>query len=144
VREHVPVVGVLCALFERVSSRKGQVVDAAMVDGIASLMSLFWGYSQIGKFDETKCGSHLFDSGARFFDVYECADHKFISVAAIEPQFYAELLQRLRLTDDPAFAVQGDPSRWAELKERFIALFATRANSGARCSREPTPASHRC
>ena len=118
--------GVLCALFERVSSGKGQVVDAAMVDGVASLMSLFWGFSQIGKFDETKRGAHLFDSGAHFFDVYECADHKFISVAAIEPQFYAELLARLGLTDDPAFAVQEDPSRWPELKQRFIALFATR------------------
>jgi alpha-methylacyl-CoA racemase len=113
-------------MFERVSSGKGQVVDAAMVDGVASLMSLFWGFSQIGKFDETKRGTHLFDSGAHFFDVYECADHKFISVAAIEPQFYAELLARLGLTDDPAFAVQGDPSRWPELKQRFIALFASR------------------
>src|ERR1700757_3107638 len=93
--------GVLCALFERVSSGKGQVVDTAMVDGVASLMSLFWGFSQIGKFDETKRGTHLFDSGAHFFDVYECADHKFISVAAIEPQFYAELLAHLGLTDDP-------------------------------------------
>jgi alpha-methylacyl-CoA racemase len=118
--------GVMCALFERVSSGKGQVVDAAMVDGVASLMAMFWGYSQIGQFDETKRGVHLFDGGAHFFEVYECADGKFISVGAIEPQFYAELLHRLELADDPAFAEQGDPSRWPELKERFIALFATR------------------
>jgi crotonobetainyl-CoA:carnitine CoA-transferase CaiB-like acyl-CoA transferase len=58
-------------------------------------------------------------------DVYECADHKFISVAAIEPQFCPELLQRLGLTDGPAVTVQDDPSCWAQLNERFIALFAT-------------------
>jgi alpha-methylacyl-CoA racemase len=117
--------GVMCALYERAASGQGQVVDAAMVDGIASLMSLFWGYSQIGRFDETKRGAHHFDGGAHFFDVYECSDHRFISVGAIEPQFYAELLQRLGLADDPDFAVQYDKSRWPELKLRLIELFAT-------------------
>jgi alpha-methylacyl-CoA racemase len=118
--------GVMCALYERAASGKGQVVDAAMVDGIASMMSLFWGYSQIGKFDETARGAHHFDGGAHFFEVYETADGRFISVAAIESQFYRELLERLRLADDPDFDVQSDKSRWPELKQRFTELFLTR------------------
>lgn len=119
--------GVMCALYERAASGQGQVVDAAMVDGIASLMSLFWGYSQIGKFDETKRGAHHFDGGAPFFDVYECSDHKFISVGAIEPQFYAELLERTGLVHDPDFAVQQDKSRWPTLKQRLIEMFLTKS-----------------
>jgi alpha-methylacyl-CoA racemase len=118
--------GVMCALYERAASGQGQVVDAAMVDGIASLMSLFWGYSQIGKFDETRRGAHHFDGGAHFFEVYECSDHKFISVGAIEPQFYAELLDCLGLADNPDFAVQQDKSRWPALKQRFAELFSTK------------------
>jgi alpha-methylacyl-CoA racemase len=118
--------GVMCALYERVSSGKGQVVDAAMVDGIVSMMSLFWGYSQIGKFDETKRGAHHFDGAAHFFEVYETADGKFVSVAAIEPQFYRELLERLGLADDPDFASQWDRERWPILKQRLTDLFRTR------------------
>jgi alpha-methylacyl-CoA racemase len=118
--------GVMCALYERAASGRGQVVDAAMVDGIASLMSLFWGYSQIGKFDENERGAHHFDGGAPFFEVYECSDHKFISVGAIEPQFYSELLRRLGLADDPGFAVQHDKSRWPKLKQRLAEMFATK------------------
>jgi len=118
--------GVLCALYERATSGKGQVIDAAIVDGIGSMMSLFWGYSQIGKFDETKRGGHHFDGGAHFFEVYETADGQFISVGAIEAQFYSELLQRLRLADNPAFAVQYDKSRWPDLKKQLGELFLTR------------------
>jgi alpha-methylacyl-CoA racemase len=121
--------GVMSALFERASSGQGQVVDAAMVDGIASMMSLFWGYSQIGKFDETARGTHHFDSGAYFFEVYETADGRFISVAAIESQFYRELLQRLGLAGDPDFAAPSDKSRWPELKQRFVELFLTRTQA---------------
>jgi alpha-methylacyl-CoA racemase len=121
--------GVMCALYERAASGQGQVVDAAMVDGIASMMSLFWGYSQIGKFDETARGAHHFDGGAHFFEVYETADGRFISVAAIESQFYRELLERLGLADDPDFAVQSDKSRWPELKQRFVELFLTRTQA---------------
>jgi alpha-methylacyl-CoA racemase len=118
--------GVMCALYERMSSGKGQVVDAAMIDGIVSMMSLFWGYSQIGQFDETKRGSHHFDGGAHFFDVYETADAKFLSVGAIEPQFYQELLERLGLADDPQFGAQWDRARWPALKRRLADLFRTR------------------
>jgi alpha-methylacyl-CoA racemase len=118
--------GVMAALYERATSGLGQVVDAAMVDGIASMMSLFWGYSQIGKFDETARGAHHFDGGAHFFEVYETADGRFITVAAIESQFYRELLERLGLSDDPDFAVQSDKSRWPELKARFVELFGGR------------------
>ena len=131
---------VMCALYERTASGQGQVVDAAMVDGIAALMSLFWGYSQIGKFDENKRGAHHFDGGAPFFDVYECADQKFISIAAIEPQFYAELLQRLGLADDPDFALQHEKSRWPRLKQRLAELFATRTRDEWRTLLEGTSA----
>jgi alpha-methylacyl-CoA racemase len=118
--------GVMCALYERASSGMGQVVDAAMVDGVASLMSLFWGYSQIGKFDDTKRGVHHFDSGAHFFEVYETSDGKYVSVGAIEPQFYRELLDRLGLADDPEFADQHDKGRWPDLKKRLAELFLTK------------------
>jgi alpha-methylacyl-CoA racemase len=118
--------GVMCALYERAASGQGQVVDAAMVDGIASLMSLFWGYSQIGRFDENKRGTHHFDGGAPFFDVYECSDGKFISIGAIEQPFYAELLRLLGLADDPDFARQHEKGRWPHLKRRLAELFATR------------------
>ncbi len=121
--------GIMCALYERAASGQGQVVDAAMVDGIASMMSLFWGYSQIGKFDETARGAHHFDGGAHFFEVYETADGRFISVAAIESQFYRELLERLGLAEDPDFAVQSDKSRWPELTQRFVELFLTRTQA---------------
>jgi alpha-methylacyl-CoA racemase len=120
------IFGVMCALYERASSGMGQVVDAAIVDGVVSMMSLFWGYSQIGKFDETKRGAHHFDSGAHFFEVYETADGKYVSVGAIEPQFYRELLDRLGLAGDQDFADQHDKTRWPELKKRLADLFLTR------------------
>jgi alpha-methylacyl-CoA racemase len=123
------VFGMACALFEARSSGLGQVVDAAMVDGVAALMSMWWGYSQIGRFDEANKGTHHFDTGAHFFEVYECADGTYVSVAAIEPHFYAELLERLGLADDPCFAVQRDPAGWPAQKARLAEVFATRTRA---------------
>jgi alpha-methylacyl-CoA racemase len=118
--------GVVCALLEAQRSGQGQVVDAAMVDGAAALMTMFWTFRSIGMFDEDAPGTNLLDTGAHFYDVYRCADDRYISIGSIEPQFYAELLQRTGLADDPEFAPQMDRSRWPKLKERLTELFATR------------------
>jgi alpha-methylacyl-CoA racemase len=118
--------GVVCALLEAQRSGQGQVVDAAMVDGSAVLMSMFWSMRSIGFFDEAHRGTNLLDTGAHFYDVYRCADDQYISVGSIEPQFYAELLRLTGLDDDPQFAAQMDKSGWPDLKTRLAELFATK------------------
>jgi len=118
--------GVVCGLVEAASSGQGQVVDTAMVDGSAVLMTMFWALRSIGMFDENVRGGNLLDTGAHFYDVYECSDGEYISLGSIEPQFYAELMRLTGLTDDPDFAAQMDSSRWPELKERTADLFRTK------------------
>ncbi len=116
--------GILCALLERERSGKGQVVDAAMVDGAAALMTIFHGMRLAGFWGDER-GTNLLDTGAHFYDVYETADAKYVSIGSIEPQFYAELVQRLGLEGEE-LARQMDRSRWPELKERVAKLFKTR------------------
>jgi len=118
--------GVVCALLEAQRSGSGQVVDAAMVDGTAVLMTMFWTLRTLGMFDEDAPGTNLLDTGAPFYDVYECGDGRFVSIGSIEPQFYDVLLERLGLTDDPDFARQMDRAAWPRLKERLAELFRTR------------------
>ena len=118
--------GVVCGLLEAARSGEGQVVDAAMVDGSAVMMSMFWGMRQVGFFDETRRGENLLDTGAHFYDVYRCADGHYISVGSIEPQFYAELLRLTGLSDDPEFALQMDRNLWPVLKGRLEKLFHTK------------------
>ncbi|MEY2522945.1 MAG: alpha-methylacyl-CoA racemase, partial [Ilumatobacteraceae bacterium] len=118
--------GVVCALLEAQRSGLGQVVDAAMVDGAAVLMSMFWAFKSIGVFDETQRGTNLLDTGAHFYDVYQCADGEYISIGSIESQFYAELLRLAGLDDDPEFGKQMDKSAWPHLKQRLSDLFATK------------------
>ena len=118
--------GVVCALLEAQRSGKGQVVDAAMVDGAAVLMSMFWGFKQMGAFDENARGTNLLDTGAHFYDVYECSDAKFISIGSIESQFYAELLRLTGLDTDDEFRIQHDKDKWPHLKQRLTVLFATK------------------
>ena len=120
--------GVVCALLEAQKSGKGQVIDAAMVDGVAVLMSMFWAFSQAGHFNENKPGTNLLDTGAHFYDVYQCADGKYVSIGSIEPQFYALLLEKTGLTNDPAFAKQMDSSQWPELKVRFAEVMRTKTS----------------
>ena len=115
--------GVVCALLEAQRSGQGQVVDAAMVDGTATLMAMFWSMSQTGVWDASQRGVNLLDTGAHFYDAYECADGKYISLGSIEPQFYAELLRLTGLSDDPQFAKQMDRSEWPALKERLREVF---------------------
>lgn len=118
--------GVVCALLESQRSGLGQVVDAAMVDGSAVLMSMFWSFKDIGLFDENQRGTNLLDTGAHFYDVYQCADGEYVSIGSIEPQFYAELLRLAELDDDPEFAKQMNKSAWPHLKQRLSDLFATK------------------
>ena len=118
--------GVVCALLEAQRSGQGQVVDTAMVDGAAVLMSMFWAFKAIGMHDENKPGTNLLDTGAHFYDVFECSDGKYVSLGSIEPQFYAELLQRTGLSDDPEFTQQMNRELWPHLKDRLREVFRTR------------------
>jgi alpha-methylacyl-CoA racemase len=116
------VVGILAALVERSVSGRGQVVDAAMVDGVSSLMAMFYALRAGGAWAD-KRGSNLLDGGAPFYDTYECADGRYVAVGALEPQFFAELVTVLQLDGAPG---QGDVARWPELRERLSAAFLTR------------------
>jgi alpha-methylacyl-CoA racemase len=119
--------GMVCALVERQRSGKGQVVDAAMVDGAAVLMTMFHSFRHSGMWDERR-GSNLLDTGAHFYDAYECKDAKYVSIGSIEPQFYKELLERAGLAGE-SLPHQMDRSRWPELKERLAALFKTKTRA---------------
>ena len=121
--------GVVCALLEAQKSGKGQVVDSAMVDGSAVLMSMFWAMKNIGIFDENKPGTNLLDTGAHFYDVFECSDGKYVSIGSIEPQFYALLLEKTGLADDPAFAKQMDASQWPALKIKLAEVTRTKTSA---------------
>jgi alpha-methylacyl-CoA racemase len=118
--------GIVCGLLDAARSGQGQVVDAAMVDGSAVLMSMFHAFKAMGIFDENARGTNMLDSGAHYYDVYECADGRHVSIGSIEPQFYAELLRLTGLADDAAFARQHDKEGWVELKARLADLFRTR------------------
>lgn len=117
--------GVVCAVLEAGKSGKGQVVDAAMTDGAALLGAMMYGLRGHGSWSDQR-GANMLDGGAHFYDTYACADGKFISIGAIEPQFYA-LLLRLTGIDDPAFDAQMDPRAWPALIDKFAAVFATRS-----------------
>ena len=118
------VVGVLAALIEARQSGRGQVVDAAMVDGASSLMTSIYGGKASGRLAGPR-GTNITDSGAYFYEVYECADGRYVSVAAIEAKFHAELLRLLEI--DPAtMPPQMDRARWPEAKGRLAERFRTR------------------
>jgi len=118
--------GVVAAMLEAKGSGQGQVVDTAMVDGTAILMTMFWSMKAAGIFDEQQRGTNLLDTGAHFYDVYECADGRYISIGSIEPQFYAELMRLTGLEGDEQFARQMDATQWPELKVRIAELFKTK------------------
>ena len=117
--------GVACGIVEAQRSGRGQVVDAAMVDGAASLMAMFHSMRALGVWNDER-GTNLLDTGSHFYDVYECADERYISIGSIEPQFYAELMRLTELDGDDDFAAQMTRSSWPELKERISAVFKTR------------------
>lgn len=117
--------GVLAAMLESSRSGQGQVVDAAMTDGSASLMSLFHGLQAAGNW-RAEPGTNMLDGGAHFYNSYACADGKFISIGPIEPQFYTTLLERCQI-DDPAFSAQMDARQWPALKKKLADVFRTRS-----------------
>jgi len=117
--------GIACGIIEARTSGRGQVVDAAMVDGTAVLTTFMHGFMAMGLWRDER-GVNMLDTGAHYYEVYECADGKYLSVGAIEPQFYAILLERTGLADDPDFAKQNDRSMWPVLKERLAAVIAGR------------------
>jgi alpha-methylacyl-CoA racemase len=118
------LLGILSALFERQTSGKGQVVDAAMIDGSSVLVQMMWGMRALGMWTDER-GTNMLDTGAPYYDTYECADGRYVSVGAIESQFYAAMLAGLGL--DPAdLPAQNDRSRWPELRAKFTEVFASR------------------
>jgi alpha-methylacyl-CoA racemase len=119
--------GVVCALLEAQRSGKGQVVDVAMADGVMSLMGTFYGMTAGGMHTED-IGTNFFDGGSPVYNIYETSDGKFVTVAPIEPQFYAVLLDKLGL--DPAtLPNRDDPAEWEALKKVFADIFRTRTRA---------------
>jgi alpha-methylacyl-CoA racemase len=116
--------GLVAALLEASRSGKGQVVDAAMVDGAASLMTMTFAFHQLGWWLEER-GVNILDTGAHFYEVYETADGKYFSVGAIESQFYAELIRVLGLEGEE-LPHQQDREQWPAMKQRFAAIFKTK------------------
>jgi alpha-methylacyl-CoA racemase len=116
--------GVVAALIEAQRSGHGQVIDAAMVDGAASLMTMTHSFRAMGMWQDER-GTNMLDTGAHYYDVYETADGRYVSIGSIEPQFYAELL-RLTGLEGEDLPNQNDRSQWPELKERLAAIFRTK------------------
>ena len=113
-------VGLLAALHERKTSGRGQVVDAAMVDGAASLASIFYGMTASGRWNEQR-GNNLLDGGAPFYDTYETADGKYVSIGALEPKFFAEMAERIGL-DARFIKGQNDRKLWPEMRAEMTRL----------------------
>ena len=121
--------GVACALLEAQRSGRGQVIDAAIVDGAALLTTMFHELAANGLWSDRR-GGNLLDGGAPFYGVYETADGEHVAVGALEPRFYAELLNRLGLDPErDKLPDQMDRARWPELRERLAAAFKTRTRA---------------
>ena len=116
--------GVVCAIVEARTSGSGQVVDAAKVDGAATLMTFVHGLAAMGVWHDER-GTNMLDTGAHFYDVYETSDGEYVSIGSIEPQFYAELREKLGL-DDEEWDAQMDRASWPDKKARIAAVFRTR------------------
>jgi alpha-methylacyl-CoA racemase len=118
------LLGILSALWERQTSGKGQVVDAAMIDGSSVLIQMMWAFRAQGVWSDER-GTNMLDTGAPYYDTYETADGKYFAIGAIEPQFYAELLAKLGL-DPETLPGQNDIGRWEELRATFTEVFKTK------------------
>ena len=114
--------GMVAGLLHAARTGEGQVIDAAMVDGTASLMMMFHAFRGMGIWDENVRGENLLDTGAPFYDVYETADGEYVSIGSIEPQFYAELLKHTGLEGEE-LPHQMDKGQWGPMKERLTAIF---------------------
>lgn len=113
--------GMVCALLEAKNSGKGQVIDSSMHEGSAALMAMFYGMKANGLFSDNR-GTHMLDTGAPFYDVYETKDGKYISIGSIEPQFYELLKDKAELSLDD-FGVQMNPALWPEQKKKMETVF---------------------
>jgi alpha-methylacyl-CoA racemase len=116
--------GICAALVDAARSGRGQVVDAAMIDGAALVMAPFYAGRAKGTWGPR--GTNYLDTGAPWYNVYETADNKWMSVGAIEPQFYAEFIARLGLDDDPDVVAQWDRNHWPAARKRFEAAFKSK------------------
>lgn len=121
-------VGVLAALNHARSTGEGQVVDAAIVDGTTHLMAAVHQLSAIGMWNQPR-GQNLLDGGAPFYDCYECADGKFVSIAPLEGEFFSLLIDKLGLKDHPAMQAQYDGSTWPAMRETFEETFKSRSQT---------------
>lgn len=121
------LLGILAAVFERQSSGKGQVVDAAMIDGVTAMMGLFHTFQARGVWSENR-QSNLLDGGAPFYRCYRTSDDLFMSVGPLEPQFHALLLEKADLPTEHA-ADQNDPAQWAERSAQYAEVFAQRTQA---------------
>ena len=120
--------GMVSALLHAKTGGTGQVVDCAMTDGSAALMAMIFDFHNIGQWQDER-GVNLLDTGAHFYDTYETADGKYISIGSIEPQFYAQLRRVANLEDDAEFDAQMNPKQWPGLKAKLTALFKTKSRS---------------
>lgn len=114
--------GMVSAILSARATGKGQVIDCAMTEGASVLMGMIWGFRGMGAWKDER-GVNMLDTGAHFYDTFECADGKFISIGSIEPQFYALLRKLTGLDADPDFDAQMDSRQWAPLKVKLTALF---------------------
>ena len=119
------VTGVLAALVERATSGKGQVIDVAMVDGVASLLAMAHSQRAAGMMNDER-GSNLLDGGTPYYDTYECADGEYMAVGAIEAQFFDELARVLAI---PGLPAQADREQWPRMRELIAAKFASRTRA---------------
>ncbi len=122
------VTGILAALLETTNSGKGQVIDAAMVDGAAQLMWMFHGFQAMGLWNAEKRRANMLDGGAPFYNTYECSDGEYISVGSIEPQFYAQLMLLAELPSED-FANQNDMAQWPVMEEKLAAIFKQKSQA---------------
>jgi alpha-methylacyl-CoA racemase len=118
------LVGILAALHERQTSGKGQVVDAAMVDGVALLSQMMWTMRGQGAWGDDR-QANMLDGGAPFYDTYECADGRYVAVGSIEPQFYAAMLEGLGLAD-AGLPDQLDTAQWPTVRKALTEAFRSR------------------
>jgi alpha-methylacyl-CoA racemase len=119
--------GIVCALLEAKQSGAGQVIDSAMVDGVALLAASVYGFKAAGMWNNDR-DSNLLDGGAHFYGTYECADGRYIAIGALEPRFYSLLLEKIGL-DPTDFQPQMDPRHWPRLRARLATLFKTRVRA---------------
>jgi alpha-methylacyl-CoA racemase len=118
-------IGVLAALRHVARSGKGQVIDCAMTEGVASFMGMIYGEHAAGRWQDER-ERNIIDGGAHFYNNYVCADGKWITIGSIETPFYRALLDELGLADDPEFVNHMNAAKWPDLKRRLATIFATR------------------